>query len=62
MSNFKKQYERISKFQIKKYDDRERISLGDEDDIIEEEKMCASLYQYDSMYKPAHRHSSFFLI
>ena len=56
----KKQYERISKNQIKRYEEKERVSMCHEDEeIIEEENICAVLYKYDTMYKPSHRYSTF---
>ena len=56
----KKQYDKISKNQIKRYDDKERVSMCHEDEeIIEEENICAVLYKYDTMYKPSHRYSNF---
>ena len=60
MSKMKKHYERISKNQIKRYEEKERVSMCHEDEeIIEEENICAVLYKYDTMYKPSHRYSTF---
>jgi hypothetical protein len=57
MSAMQRKCQLLSKLQIRKLDEKEIVLPGgEEEEIIENEKLCAVMTRYETIYKPPHRY------